>query len=403
MTQIVLIGPPLISIPPKSGGAIEKYIFELGIYLSKLNFKIIIFTIKDINNNKVEVLNENLRIVKVKTFQIPILRGIIYNFKVFLRLLQLKEKKIIWTNGISQILIIMIIKLFSKNIATIFTTHNIRPWFKTGTHSKVRDIIDLFLGIQCLRYSDFIITLTNRMKNYLNNRFLKENKFEVIPIGISKNILKKFPLKKYPEEQAKKLFQIIYIGQINKLKGLDILIESIHQINNRNLNYKLFLKIIGQLSNDIASDMHKKRKYLTKIRNLIKNLQLNNFVEFKGKLESSKVFNEIYDSDLYVLPSMGETFNLSALESLAIGTPIVITNSTGISEYLTHGKNCQIILKRNSISITNAIYSLLKNLSLTNQIKINSRKIVSEKFLWDNLIKKYEKFIRNILEKHKMK
>ncbi len=41
-------------------------------------------------------------------------------------------------------------------------------------------------------------------------------------------------------------------------------------------------------------------------------------------------------ADLFVMPSVSEPFGLTALESLANGTPILVSKQSGVSEVLTH-------------------------------------------------------------------
>jgi len=68
---------------------------------------------------------------------------------------------------------------------------------------------------------------------------------------------------------------------------------------------------------------------------LCRELQLCNDVIFLGKVRDTAHVMEI--ADVFLLPSETESFGLAALEAMAVGVPVVSSNTGGIPEVNIHG------------------------------------------------------------------
>ncbi|MBD3230092.1 MAG: glycosyltransferase [Candidatus Lokiarchaeota archaeon] len=402
MKKIFIIGPPTNSIPVSGGGGIEKFVFELGNYLSKLDYDINIITIKDnLNNRKIELIKKNFKIIRISVPKTFFLRGLIYNIKISIKIGSLKQRNIVIFNDVSQSLIPIILKLFTNKLFSIFIMHNIRPWFEIKVHTKLRRLTDFILGIMSLRISDDIITFTDFFKGYLSSRFnIDTEKINVIPPGIPKEIIHNYQ-KIRNHEKSSEVFKMVYIGRIIESKGLETLLYAISRIQKifSTKEIELKLLIIGPKTGKYGKQKwirsSKQIKYLRKLNHLVKNLNLQNQVIFLGEVNSSKIYSLLLDSDLYICPSYGETFSLSALESLSVGIPVIISNTAGISEYLRHNKNCLKI----AVNDINALVSTIK-IAFNEKIRIrlgeSGKKLVLNKFIWEELIMKYKEMFENV-------
>jgi glycosyltransferase involved in cell wall biosynthesis len=72
-----------------------------------------------------------------------------------------------------------------------------------------------------------------------------------------------------------------------------------------------------------------------------RDLGLNDKVFFLGKIDA--VAPLLAGADLFLLPSSSESFGLSALEALACGVPVVVTEDTGAKELVANGVNGEIV------------------------------------------------------------
>jgi alpha-1,6-mannosyltransferase len=117
-----------------------------------------------------------------------------------------------------------------------------------------------------------------------------------------------------------------------------------------------------------------------KIRKMSENLP----VEMVGYVASrEKVASYLAAADITLAPGPLETFCLSALESLASGTPVVASSSSAVGEILNMNsiKPAGAVAADNGISFADEIVKLLK--------KGNLRKVArfqAEQFSWANTI-----------------
>ncbi|MDQ0416855.1 glycosyltransferase involved in cell wall biosynthesis [Croceifilum oryzae] len=73
-------------------------------------------------------------------------------------------------------------------------------------------------------------------------------------------------------------------------------------------------------------------------------------------------------ADLFVSTSWVEGFSLPPLEAMACGTPVVTTNSGGVTDFCIQKRTAVLVKKQNPQSIANGILSVLHNQKLANQL-----------------------------------
>lgn len=109
------------------------------------------------------------------------------------------------------------------------------------------------------------------------------------------------------------------LGRFVDSKGFNVIIQTIFWLKH-NSNYNFKLKIAGD------------GKEKTNLIKLVKQLDLNDSVEFMGWLSDSSIFYS--QIDIFTLPSKIETFGLVILEAMKFGVPIIATSCDGPKEIL---------------------------------------------------------------------
>jgi glycosyltransferase involved in cell wall biosynthesis len=127
----------------------------------------------------------------------------------------------------------------------------------------------------------------------------------------------------HPTELPKQPDLAVYIGRIEKRKGIDFLIRSMPLVREQIPGVRL---LVGG-----------KGSYLEKMKLLVRELKLEENVTFLGFVPDDQL-NALYNSaQCAVVPSVFEGFGITVIEALAAGTRVVGTDVDGIREILQSG------------------------------------------------------------------
>ncbi len=220
-----------------------------------------------------------------------------------------------------------------------------------------------------LRKCDFVIALTQHMKEFLlKNNFAKPQIF-ILPNMI--NITKKFILNK----AYKKPIVIGVLARFVAKKGIDIFINAIKILQDKNYEIQAVIGGNGEEKDNLIS--------------LVNKLNLPNKISFTGWVnDTDKFFEQI---DIFCLPSLHEPFGIILLEAMENSLPIVSTDTEGPNEILKHMQDGLICKAGSSEDLAAKIVYLIDNpqeakefaqkayikLTQTYNIKIISEKLVT--------------------------
>lgn len=179
--------------------------------------------------------------------------------------------------------------------------------------------------------------------------------------------------------QDKKI--ILFVGNLLPLKRLDVLLRSLTQIKNDDWR----LVVVG---GGYAEVDYKK---------LAGTLGLNDKVRFIGYCVDREKLAEYYNAAwVTVLPTDNESFSLVAVESLACGTPVILSANSGGSGRIKTGENGWLFTPGSEESLRGVLVEAL-NLS-TEDRRIwssNGRQSVVE-YDWEKHIEKLENIYATI-------
>jgi len=122
------------------------------------------------------------------------------------------------------------------------------------------------------------------------------------------------PVKQLPGEYLKLLF----FGRIEEKKGLDILFKAL-----KNLSSSYMLTIAG--SGDPA--------YIAMLKTMADEFGIQRNISWAG-FQFEHKFEIMAKHDLLILPSHDENFGNVVIESLSVGTPVLLTPNVGLSDYI---------------------------------------------------------------------
>lgn len=256
-----------------------------------------------------------------------------------------------------------------NNIPYVLQAHgSVLPFFQK---EKFKEIFDKIWGFDILFDADRVFALTEVEKGQYLKMGVKEDKIEIVPLGINLNEFNELPKQgkfksKYGVEDNEKL--IVFLGRIHEIKGLDLLVKAFNEISNDNVK----LAIIG---GDYG--------FKAEIDKLIEEFGLNNKVIFPGVLIGEDKKEALVDCDVFIMPSRYESFTTSGLEAMACSKPLILTKNNHIHDWVENnvGLTCNFDVHE----LANCIETLLNDDKMANTFGKEGRKLIEEKYDWDKV------------------
>ena len=134
---------------------------------------------------------------------------------------------------------------------------------------------------------------------------------------------------------------------------------------------------------------------LVKALDRARSLEIEDRVEVLG--EQDQVVPVLSVSDLFLLPSMQESFGLAALEAMACEVPVVASRVGGLSEVIEHGRTGFLHDLEDLDGMADSGVALLTNPELHKAIAAQGRRLVAEKFCADLIVPRYETFYTELV------
>ncbi len=247
----------------------------------------------------------------------------------------------------------------------------------------LRKLFDKFIGERIVNNAAKLIALTPfEQAQYLNGG-VEKNKIAVVPNGVSSAEFSDMPF----VGSFKKLFKIgdekvvLYIGRINKYKGIDFLVKA----------FALVCKIRTDVRLVIAGPDD---GFLRTLEQMIAELDLGSRVLFTGSLNRRQVAAAYNDCTLVVYPSVQEGFPIVPLEAGNVGKPVIVTDIPAMN-YVLKGEFGLTVPYGNVIQLKTSIETILNNLELSKKFAENGRRFVRQNYSWETVGKRIEDLYYN--------
>ncbi len=166
--------------------------------------------------------------------------------------------------------------------------------------------------------------------------------------------------------------EIISVGRLVEKKGFSDLIEACGVLKNSGKAFRCGIIGEGELEQDL--------------RLQIERLNLEKFVELLGPLSQDEVMRRIRNAAVFVAPCViGSDGNRDGLptvliEAMALGTPCVSTDVTGIPEMIEDGVTGLMVGQRNPHHLATTIWRLVEDSKLRVHLASSARRLVELKF-----------------------
>jgi D-inositol-3-phosphate glycosyltransferase len=229
---------------------------------------------------------------------------------------------------------------------------------------------------EVLRSADRVICATQQEATSLRQLYdAREEQIAVIPLGVD---LERFrPVAKRDARNALGLTHderiILFVGRIEPLKGLDILINAAALLES---DVECSVLVVG---GDEAS-----QPQVDELTELARDRGIEHRVAFVGAVDHDTLPLYYNAADVCVVPSHYESFGLVAVEAMASGVPVVASRVGGLAGTVKDGETGYLIPWLCPEPFAERIELLLENEPLRHNLGAAAREAMT-RYRWENV------------------
>jgi len=358
--------------PPHWLGGAEVAAYYTAKHLAKRH-EVHIITSRDKGLPRVSVNQEAFYVHRVNTIKKPWLLSLTYNIAAFWQLRKIKPDVVHVQSIFSGLAAYLGKKLLSTLYVVFCRGSDIYlPWpFKKPISNLI------------VRNADAVVALSSDMKRQIAE--VTNTQSVVIPNGIEVERFEGLSPEKAKEELGIKNNEkvILFVGSLRPIKGTRYLIQAMLMIKQQEPNARLL--IVGD-----GPDRQS-------LENLVRKLDLQQSIDFVGRLPQERIPHYMSACDIFTLPSLSEGFGLACLEAVSSGLPVVATGVGGLPDLIEDGKNGFLIPARNVAELARKLVTLLESDELRQEISKNNRE-KAQKYDWSIVSHRIEEVYESVLE-----
>ncbi len=388
--------PPSVAMlsweyPPRIVGGIAPHVYDLSRELVKLGSEVTVVTCEFPGAKEREVV-EGVQVFRVDAYRFPApdFASWVYMMNVNM---QTRALEIMKGQGLRPDVIhahdwlvataaIGLKHLF--RVPLVATIHSTEDGRRGGIHSDYNRMIHQTEG-WLTSEAERVVCCSNFMANHIAYIFgTPRSKIAVIPNGVDPA---KFT-RPYDWEALRRGFVtpheklILYVGRLVHEKGINILVDAMHRILGR-VDAKLVIVGDGYLKDELLGRV--------RYQGLVDKVYITGF------LDDSTLKLLYRTADVCVVPSLYEPFGIVALEAMAAGAPLVVSDTGGLSEVVEDGVTGLKVPPWNPNAIADAVIRILTDRGYGETLAQNAFKRVMERYGWRRIAEKTAEEYRSLL------
>jgi len=348
----VAANPPLGAAD--TGGQVV-YVLELSKKLAQLGYEVDIWTRHFEDQPEIEAVAEQVRIIRAPC-----------GGREFIPKEYLYEKMMVWCENALRFINHHGLKYTFINshywdagvggqhlsevlgVPHVHTPHSVGIWKKRQMEADYPDNADKFekqynfskrIHNERMLYNlaDMVIATTPPQMDLLIGDYeVPSEKCRMIPPGYDDNRF--FPVGDASRKAIRQKLGfegrvVMALGRLARNKGYDLLIQGFELVAQRHSQAVLHLAIGGTNLTELEG------KILAELKELVARLGLEERVQFGSFIPDDQLADYYRAADVFVLSSRYEPFGMTAIESMACGTPTVVTIHGGLFRALTFGRH----------------------------------------------------------------
>jgi glycosyltransferase involved in cell wall biosynthesis len=235
-----------------------------------------------------------------------------------------------------------------------------------------------------------VICCSNYMVSHVRWAFgLPEDKLVMVPNGVDAEAyakVKNEDLSRFritfalPEEKI-----VLFVGRLVYEKGVHVFVNAIPKVLGK-ANAKFVIVGNGYMKEQLS--------------NIVKSMGVTHKVMFTGFVDDETLKKLQSCAAVSVVPSLFEPFGIVALEAMAAKSPVVVSDTGGLSEIVDHDVTGVKVFPENPDSLAWGMTKVLLDEGYANWIKSNAYKKIQEKYNWDKIAQQTKTVYEAILKEY---
>jgi glycosyltransferase involved in cell wall biosynthesis len=259
--------------------------------------------------------------------------------------------------------------LSARGMLTSYSFNNRNSFYKTLIHH--------YLGSMLLENLCIHATTSKEAKD-IHSLSVRYKKIFVIPNMVN------IPLMTIPAPVSApfaETIQLLFLSRIEEKKGLLCLFAALSTLT---LPWKLTIAGTGNI------------QYIQQLKKLAEVLHIAHQIYWLGEADDTNKFDLFRKNDFLVLPSYNENFANVVVESLAVGTPVIISHEVGLADYVTEN-DIGWVTKTDPASLMKCIQLAAKNHKKRAYIRKEAPLIIKRDYAPKTILSSYIQMYEQIL------
>ena len=182
---------------------------------------------------------------------------------------------------------------------------------------------------------------------------------------------------------------LLYVGTIDRRKGLNYLIDALGLILNKRPDFNFILNLVGKITD---------QTFYQELSVKINKLGIENKVFFLGRVSDEQLAECYQKAELFVFPSLLEGYGIVLVEAMSKGLPIIAFNNSAIPYSITDGENGLLAKNKDSQSLADKLMEIYGNIPYRHQLQKGMKGTINRlktKEDFETGIRDYYSVIRN--------
>jgi len=250
--------------------------------------------------------------------------------------------------------------------------------------TRMKRAFDLLWGNRIINDAAKVIALNQTEADECRKAGVTEKNIEIMPNGIDLSEYDTLPKEgsfreKYGIEKNDKV--ILYVGRLDRTKGIDLLVKSFADVSNTMDDARLIL-------------LGPQYGYEVELKELIHHYNIENKVKITGFVTPEEKMAAFTDADVFVTPSF-TGFPITFMEACLCGVPIITTNKGDLLDWIDN--KVGYVVDYDQKALGEAIVKISSDEDLRMRFGEEAKNMVWNRFNWKTIVAELEEMYNGVV------